>query len=54
MDGRSYVSGKSVTGNDAEDENYQPQVFSLLAFYIVRCIEVEDLLNFVFFFPELS
>ncbi|KAM0895533.1 hypothetical protein ACQ4PT_023792 [Festuca glaucescens] len=25
MDGRSYVSGKSVTANDVEDENYQPQ-----------------------------
>uniref|UniRef100_A0ACD6AF39 Uncharacterized protein n=1 Tax=Avena sativa TaxID=4498 RepID=A0ACD6AF39_AVESA len=25
MDGRSYVSGKGVTANDVEDENYQPQ-----------------------------
>ena len=32
MDGRSYVSGKSGTANDVEDENYQPQVFFFTRF----------------------
>jgi hypothetical protein len=54
MDGRSYGSGKSVTANDVEDENYQPQVFSLLASSICLGALKLYLLNCAFIFPELS